>query len=115
MIQPTQDFVLLELVQGTTFTKGGLVIPENAKSRVPKGVVRATGPGTAINSATGLTTVPVSLVAGEIVIFNPNGSYNVEDHDGVKCVLLRERDVIAIDGVESSGTLETIQQADGSD
>lgn len=42
---PLLDRVLIQRAEAMTTTKGGIVIPEKAQSKVLKGVVIAVGPG----------------------------------------------------------------------
>lgn len=85
-IKPLADRVVIEPAAAEQVTAGGIIIPDTAKEKPQKGTVVAIGPGTKDN--------PVSLKAGDVVIY---GKYaGTEFHlDGKDYMIMRESDVIA--------------------
>jgi chaperonin GroES len=58
---PLFDRVLIQKAEAVTKTKGGIVIPEKAQSKVLRGTVVAVGPG-ARNQVYGAPVIPLSVV-----------------------------------------------------
>src|SRR5262249_12973604 len=73
--QPLNEWVLIEKIEdGESVTKGGIVIPDQFKTKSNKGVVVAVGEGRVIGSQ----IVPIPLVAGDIVLFAKFGGQEIK-------------------------------------
>lgn len=90
---PLLDRVLILRAEALTKTKGGIVIPEKAQSKVLEGTVVAVGPG-ARNTQTG-EHVPLAVKVGEKVLLPEYGGTKVELGDSKEYHLFREADILA--------------------
>ena len=80
MIKPLSDRIIVKLIEEKE-AKGGLWVPEKAKSTVAYGKVLAVGPGR-INPNGERT--PMFLKKGDMVAFRPNsGDFAIIDGDEV--------------------------------
>lgn len=66
-LRPLNAKVILRLLPPDEVTDGGLIIPDNAKSRQQRGEVVAVGPGREYPNG---TRIPPGVYPGQIVIFN---------------------------------------------
>ena len=87
---PLFDRVLIERFAPTVKSKGGIVIPEKAQSKVQSGTVVAVGPG-ARNERGEL--IPVSVKAGDKVLLPEYGGQKVEIDDK-ELFLFRDTDIL---------------------
>jgi chaperonin GroES len=89
--RPLHDRVLIERINEEV-TKGGIVIPDNAKEKPSQGKVLAVGPGKL--DANG-KIIPLNVKAGDKVIF---GKYSGTDItvDGKDLTVMREEDIVGI-------------------
>ena len=78
---------IVETVEAENVTKGGIIIPEKAQEKPPKGTVIATGKGKADE--------PMEVKAGDTVLF---GKYSgTEVHiDDKKYLVMNQSDILAI-------------------
>ena len=86
-IKPSADRVLVEPLAKEKKTASGIIIPDSAKEKPQKGIIKAVGPGTKEN--------PVTLKVGDTVLY---GKYSgtelkLENND---YLIMRESDVLAI-------------------
>lgn len=88
---PMMDRVLVQRVEAATKTKGGILIPEKAQSKVLEGTVVAAGPGA--RSSDG-KTIPNSLAVGDRVLLPEFGGAKIE-LDDKEYTLFREVDIVA--------------------
>lgn len=91
-VVPLADRVLVKPDSGDTVTKGGIVLPENAIEKPVQGTVLAVGPGRLADSG---ELIPVRVTAGETVIYSRYAGTEVQV-DGESCLLLQERDLLAV-------------------
>lgn len=71
-----EDRVILRLIQKSEMTKGGLVIPDTAKTPPSKGIVLAVGPGTSCKHCGLPMQNPPSI--GDEVIFPETAGYDYD-------------------------------------
>ncbi|XP_055609448.1 10 kDa heat shock protein, mitochondrial-like [Uranotaenia lowii] len=90
---PLLDRVLVQRAEALTKTKGGIVIPEKAQSKVLEGTIIAVGPG-ARNATTG-QHVPLGVSAGDKVLLPEYGGTKVDLGDSKEYHLFRESDILA--------------------
>lgn len=83
---------MIQRAEALTTSKGGIVIPETAQSKVSQGTVVAVGPG-ARNKDGDL--VPVSLSVGDKVLLPEFGGTKVKLDEDKEYHLFRENDILA--------------------
>jgi chaperonin GroES len=88
-IRPLADRVLIERIEADTVSKGGIVIPDNAKEKPNRGKVITVGPGKFTDGRFVETTVKV----GQTVLFGKYAGQSVIPGSAEKYVLLREDDI----------------------
>merc|ERR1711963_742672 len=89
---PLMDRVLIQKAEAVTKSKGGILIPEKAQSKVLEGLVGAVGPG-ARNSSTG-AHIPMSVAVGDKVMLPEYGGSKIE-LENQEYTLFREADIVA--------------------
>lgn len=92
MIRPLGDRILVARLEAEEKTPGGIVIPDIAKDKPQLGDVQAVGPGRLLDDG---TVHPVSVKAGDRVLFNKYGGAEVEI-DGKKLIVMREDDILDV-------------------
>lgn len=91
--RPLGNRILVAREAAPTKTPGGLHIPDSAKPKSDRGVVRYVGPG-GVDASTG-RYIPVSVKPGDVVVF-PRSAIEVE-MGGEKLVMLNEPEVFAVE------------------
>ena len=91
-IQPLGDRVVIQVVEAEEKTKGGIVLPDTAKEKPQKGVVKAVGTGRM--SETG-ERIPLEVAVGDTVIFAKYAGTEVKI-DGEEYLIMSERDILAV-------------------
>ncbi|HHY60658.1 MAG TPA: co-chaperone GroES [Clostridia bacterium] len=91
-IQPLGDRVVIQVVEAEEKTKGGIVLPDTAKEKPQKGVVKAVGTGRV--SETG-ERIPLEVAVGDTVIFAKYAGTEVKI-DGEEYLIMSERDILAV-------------------
>ena len=85
-IKPLSDRVLIEPAKAEEEV-GGIIIPDSAKEKPLKGVVRAAGGGTKDEE--------MILKAGDCVLYGKYAGTEIEV-DGEKLLMIRQSDILAI-------------------
>lgn len=88
---PLMDRVLVERFAPEVKSKGGIMLPEKAGSKVQSGTVIATGPGRRNDAG---ATVPVSVKEGDRVLLPEYGGQKVEI-ENKEYFLFRDTDILA--------------------
>jgi chaperonin GroES len=89
MLKPLHNYVLMERIEETNKTAGGIIIPDTAKEKPQTGKVVAAGPG--------LKDEPVSVKKGDTVLFGKwASSANEVKLDGKDYILIKETDILGI-------------------
>ncbi|XP_063702036.1 10 kDa heat shock protein, mitochondrial [Culicoides brevitarsis] len=88
---PLLDRVLVQRFEAVTKTKGGIVIPEKAQSKVLHATVVAVGPGARNKNG---DHIPPAIQAGDKVLLPEYGGTKVEV-DNQELHLFRESDILA--------------------
>ena len=92
-LKPLSDRVLIKPMEAEEMTKSGLVIPETArKERPQEGEVIAVGPGKVGQDG---KTIPMSVKAGDKVIFSKYGGSEIKIDDQ-EYLVMREEDILAV-------------------
>lgn len=89
---PLFDRVLIQRAEAITKTKGGIVLPEKAQTKVLQGTVVAIGPGQRNDKG---DHVPLSIKVGDVVLLPEYGGTKVELEDNKEFHLFRESDILA--------------------
>ncbi|CAH0557939.1 unnamed protein product [Brassicogethes aeneus] len=89
---PLFDRVLIKKAEAITKTKGGIVIPEKAQTKVLEGIVMAVGPGTRTQNG---DLVPLSVQVGDNVLLPEYGGTKVNVEENAEYHLYRESDILA--------------------
>ncbi len=93
---PLGDRVLIQRVNAKEVTKGGIIIPDNAKEAPVEGKVIAIGPGATNHANSGdPLKPPMVLKIGDHVLFGKYAGSEVQ-LDGEKYTLMREEDVLGV-------------------
>ncbi|GAC1550314.1 MAG: co-chaperone GroES [Beijerinckiaceae bacterium] len=84
--------MVLRRIEGEEKTKGGIIIPDNAKEKPQEGEVIAVGPGARDESG---KLVPLDLKAGDRVLFGKWSGTEVKI-DGEDLLIMKESDVMGV-------------------
>lgn len=91
-IIPLYNRVLVKKVDPLTKTKGGIVIPDDAKQKLTRGTVIAVGPGTRNESG---QLNPLSVRPGDDVILQEYGGTRLDIEGMEGYFIYRENDIMA--------------------
>lgn len=91
-IKPINDKVLVKRLEAESRTKGGIVLPDNAKEKPKEGKVIAVGNGKLLKSG---ERSKFQVKSGDRVIFSPYAGSEVKV-DGDEYLLINEDDILAI-------------------
>ncbi|HHW07304.1 MAG TPA: co-chaperone GroES [Clostridia bacterium] len=91
-IQPLGDRVVIQVVEAEEKTKGGIVLPDTAKEKPQKGIVKAVGNGRVSENG---EKIPVEVAVGDTVIFARYAGTEVKI-DGEEYLIMSERDILAV-------------------
>lgn len=86
-MKPINDRVVIKPAAAEEKTKGGIIIPDNAKEKPLRGEIVAVGPGK--------KDAPMTVKVGDIVLY---GKYagNEFSHEGNDYLIMREDDILVI-------------------
>ena len=90
--RPLHDRVVVRRIEGEEKTKGGIIIPDNAKEKPQEGEVVSVGPG-ARDEKGNLTLV--DLKAGDRVLFGKWSGSEVKI-DGQELLIMKESDIMGV-------------------
>nr|CAH7754725.1 unnamed protein product [Callosobruchus chinensis] len=91
-IAPMANRVLIKKADPVTQTKGGIVLPENTKERIRRGVVIATGPGARSNTG---EKIPLAVKPGDEVLLPDYGATKLDLGDDEVYYIYRETEILA--------------------
>ncbi len=91
-LKPLSDRVLVKRLESEEKTAGGLYIPDAAKEKPSRGEVVAAGAGKRADDG---KLIPMSVKAGDIVLFNKYAGTEIK-LDGVEHLVMREDDILAV-------------------
>lgn len=91
-IRPLNDRVLVKRVEEATKTAGGLFIPDSAKEKPQRGIVRAVGSGRVGQDG---KRIPLDLTEGDEVLFGKYGGSDI-NLEGEDLLILKEDDIYAV-------------------
>jgi chaperonin GroES len=90
--RPLHDRVVVRRIEGEEKTKGGIIIPDNAKEKPQEGEVVAVGPGARDEAG---KIVPLDLKAGDRVLFGKWSGSEVK-LDGEDLIIMKESDIMGV-------------------
>lgn len=90
--KPLHDRVLVRRLESDEKTKGGLIIPDNAKEKPAEGVVVAIGEGSRKDSG---ELIAMSVKDGDRVLFGKWSGTEVKV-DGEDLLIMKESDILGI-------------------
>jgi chaperonin GroES len=91
-LRPLHDRILIKRVESESTSKGGIIIPDNAKEKPLEGEVVAVGSGRTLDDG---TVRPLQVKAGDRVLFAKYAETEVKV-GGETLLLLREDDLLGI-------------------
>ncbi|MGB7570064.1 MAG: co-chaperone GroES [Chitinivibrionales bacterium] len=91
-LKPLADRVIVKPLEAEEKTKGGIIIPDNAKEKPQKGEVIAVGPGKIADNGQKIT---MELKKGDKVLYGKYSGSEVTV-DGTDLLIMRESDILAI-------------------
>jgi len=91
-LRPLQDRILVERVEESTKTKGGIIIPDTAKEKPAEGKVIAVGNGRVGEDG---KLIPMELKVGDRILFSKYGGTEVKI-EGVDYLIMRQDDVLGV-------------------
>ena len=90
--KPLHDRVLIEVLDSSEKTAGGIIIPDTAQEKPSEGKIVAVGSG--IRGEDGSVT-PLDVKKGDHVLFGKFGGTEIKV-DGEELMILRESDILGI-------------------
>ena len=90
--RPLHDRIVLRRIDAEEKTKGGIIIPDNAKEKPQEGEVVAVGPGARDEAG---KIQPLELKAGDRVLFGKWSGTEVKI-DGEDLLIMKESDVMGV-------------------
>jgi chaperonin GroES len=93
-VKPLGDRIVVRRFEADEKTAGGIILPDNAKSKPQKGKILAVGPGKLVKDG---TRRPLQVKEGDTVIFTSWAGDEYKEHkSGSNVLLMREEDVLAV-------------------
>lgn len=90
--RPLHDRVVIRRAEGDIKSKGGIIIPDNAKEKPQEGEVIAVGPGSRDESG---KLIPLDVKAGDAVLFGKWSGAEVKIN-GEDLLIMKETDIMGI-------------------
>lgn len=91
-LRPLHDRIIVERIDESETTKGGIIIPDTAKEKPQKGKVIAVGKGKIAEDG---SLRPLDLKAGDLILFGKYAGTEVKI-DNEERLIMREDDVLAV-------------------
>ena len=89
---PLHDRVLVRRIEGEEKTKGGLIIPDNAKEKPAEGEIISVGEGARKDSG---ELIAPSVKAGDRILFGKWSGTEVK-LDGEELLIMKESDIMGV-------------------
>ncbi len=90
--RPLHDRVVIRRAEGDLVSKGGIIIPDNAKEKPQQGVVVAVGPGARDDAG---KLIAPDVKTGDVVLFGKWSGTEVKI-DGEDLLIVKEADIMGI-------------------
>ncbi len=91
-VKPLADRVLVKPLEAEQKTKGGIIIPDNAKEKPQKGEVIAVGPGKVAENG---QKIAMEIKKGDNVLYGKYSGTEVTV-DGIEYLIVKESDILAV-------------------
>lgn len=91
-IRPLNDRLIVKRLEEEEKTKGGIIIPDNAKEKPSQGEVIAVGSGKVLEDGKKL---PLEVKKGDRVLFGKYSGTEIKV-DGNEYLMMREEDVLGV-------------------
>ncbi|MFH2093508.1 MAG: co-chaperone GroES [Pseudomonadota bacterium] len=91
-LRPLSDRILVERVEESTTTRGGIIIPDTAKEKPAEGKIIATGTGRIGEDG---KKIPMDVKVGDRILFSKYGGTEVKI-DGNDYLIMRQDDVLGV-------------------
>lgn len=91
-IRPLHDRIIVKRLAEEEKTKGGIIIPDNAKEKPSEGEVVAVGNGKVLENG---TKVPLEVKKGDKILFGKYSGTEIKV-SGDEYLMMREEDILAI-------------------
>jgi len=91
-IRPLHDRIIVKRLAEEETTKGGIIIPDNAKEKPMEGEVIAVGNGKVLTNG---TKAPLEVKAGDRILFGKYSGTEIKV-DGEEYLMMREEEVLGI-------------------
>ena len=91
-LKPLGDRVVVEHVEQSEKTTGGVFLPDTAKEKPQEGIIRAVGTGRTLDNGTKLA---MDVKVGDRIIYSKYSGSEVKV-DGKEYLIFSEKDVLAI-------------------
>ena len=105
--RPLHDRVVIRRAEGDTKSKGGIIIPDNAKEKPQEGEVIAVGPGSRDERG---KLIPFDVAPGDTVLFGKWSGTEIKI-DGEDLLIMKETEIMGIVG-KTGGSQEGCLTAD---
>lgn len=91
-IRPLHDRLIVKRMEEEERTKGGIIIPDNAKEKPQEGEVIAVGSGKVLEDG---QRAPLEIKKGDRILFGKYSGTEIKI-DGSEYLMMREEDVLGI-------------------
>ncbi|RUU31673.1 MULTISPECIES: co-chaperone GroES [unclassified Mesorhizobium] len=105
--RPLHDRVVIRRAESDTKSKGGIIIPDNAKEKPQEGEVIAVGPGARDESG---ALIALDVNAGDLILFGKWSGTEVKI-DGEDLLIMKEADIMGIIDKSEMGITDKIVAA----
>ena len=92
--RPLHDRVVVKRLEGEEKTKGGIIIPDNAKEKPQEGEIVAVGPGGRDEAG---KLIPLDVKKGDKILFGKWSGTEVKI-DSQELLIMKESDIMGIVG-----------------
>ncbi|HXQ17761.1 MAG TPA: co-chaperone GroES [Caulobacteraceae bacterium] len=90
--RPLGDRVVIRRVEEEAKTKGGIIIPDNAKEKPQEGEVVSVGPGARDEDG---KRIPIDVAVGDRILFGKWSGSEVKI-DGEELLIMKESDILGV-------------------
>jgi chaperonin GroES len=91
-IRPLHDRLIVKRFEEEEKTKGGIIIPDNAKEKPQQGEIIAVGNGKVLEDG---KVLPLEVKKGDRVLFGKYSGTEIKI-DGTEYLMLREEDILGV-------------------
>lgn len=91
-LKPLGDRIVVERIEADSKTRGGIVLPDSAKEKPQRGIVKAVGSGKIMDNG---SRTEMEVAVGDQVIFTAYAGNEIRINDD-EFMVMSESDVLAI-------------------